>query len=180
MKKILQVAALCASVAALSACGGSSGVTAASYVRSVCTAAATWKNAIVGAGGKLQSLSASTPLPQTKSDYVAFVGTVENATSHAADQLSSAGTPSVSGGKAVASKLVGTFARAKNSLSRAQSEARAIPTTSNSAFNAAASKVQTDVRNSLSQMSSVTPANSPQLRSAATNDSTCKSLASGG
>ena len=180
MKKILQVAALCASVAAIAACGSSSGVTASSYVRSVCTAAATWKNAIVGAGAKLRSLSASTPLPQTKSDYVAFVAAVANATGHAADQLSAAGTPSVSGGKSVASMLVGTFTRAKNSLSRAESEASAIPTTSKSAFNAAASKVQTDVRNSLSQMSSVTPANNPQLRSAAANDSTCKSLASGG
>ena len=172
--------ALCTSVAALAACGGSSGVTAASYVRSVCTAAATWKNAIVGAGARLQSLSATTSLPQTKSDYVAFVGTVAIATGHAAHQLSSAGTPSVSGGKSVASTLVGTFTGAENSLSRAQSDARAIPTTSKSAFNAAANKVQTDVRNSLTHMSSVTPANNSQLRSAAANDSTCKSLASGG
>jgi hypothetical protein len=32
----------------------------------------------------------------------------------------------------------------------------------------------------LTHMSSVTPANNSQLRSAAANDSTCKSLASGG
>jgi hypothetical protein len=155
-------------------------VTPASYVKSVCTAAATWKSAIVSAGAKLQSASSSTSLPQTKSDYVQFVGALVTATGRAADQLSSAGTPSVSGGKSIASTLVATFTRAKDSLVQAESEARAIPTTSKSAFNASGGKVQTDVRNSLAQMSSVTPANNPQLRSAAANDPTCKSLASGG
>lgn len=170
---------LCASLTALAACGSSSGVSAASYVKSVCTAAASWKNAIVSAGTKLESASTSTSLPQTKSDYVAFMGELVTATGHAADQLSSAGTPNVSGGKSIAATLVGTFTRAKASLAQAESEARAMPTTSKSAFDASASKVQTDVRNTLAQMSSVTPANNPQLRSAAANDSTCKSLASG-
>lgn len=155
-------------------------MTPASYVQSVCATFAGWKNAIVAAGGKLQSSSTSTSLPQTKSDYVAFVGALVTATGHAADQLSSAGTPTVSGGKSIASTLVSTFTRAKRSLARAESEAAAIPTTSKSAFDASANKVQTDIRNALTQMSSVTPANNPRLRSAAADDSSCKSLASGG
>ena len=180
MRKIASALALCASVAVLAACGGSSGVSAASYVKSVCNAAVTWRNAIVHAGQKLQSALTSTSLPQTKSDYVDFVGVVKTATGRAADQLSSAGTPSVSNGKSIASTLVRTFTQAKDSLSRAESEARAIPTTNKSAFNAGAGKVQTDVRNALAQMSSVTPANNAQLRSAAAKDPTCKRLASGG
>ncbi len=180
MRGTVRALAICVSVAALAACGGSSEVSAASYVKSVCTTAATWRSSIVSAGAKLQSASTSTSLPETKSDLVAFVGTIETATGHAADRLASAGTPSVSGGKSVASTLVSTFTRAKSNLSRAESEARAIPTTDKTAFDAAANKVQTDVRNALAQMSSITPANNPQLRSAAANDSTCKSLASGG
>jgi hypothetical protein len=177
---MLQSVALCASVVALAACGASSsGVPAAAYVKSVCTAAATWKTSVVNAGVKLQSAATLTSLTQTKSGYVAFIGTLETATGNAADQLVSAGTPSVSGGKSIATTLVGIFSKAKTSLAQAASEANGIPTTSKSAFNAAASKVQTHVRNSLVQMSSVTPTKNPQLRSAAANDPTCKRLASG-
>jgi hypothetical protein len=180
MRKLVSALALCASVAALAACGDSAGVSAASYVKSVCNTAVTWRNAIVHAGQRLQSALTSTSLPQTKSDYVDFVGTVKAATGHAADQLAAAGTPSVSNGKSIASTLVRTFNQARDSLSRAESEARAIPTDNKSTFNAAAGKVQTDVRNALAQMSSVTPANNAQLRKAAANDPTCKRLASAG
>jgi hypothetical protein len=176
----VRLLALGVSVAMLAACGGSSGVSAASYVKSVCGVAATWRSAIVHAGQRLQSAATSTSLPETKSDYVQFVAAVQTATAHAADRLSSAGAPSVRGGKSVASRLVRSFTQASESLSRAESEARAIPTTGKSVFNAAAGKVQTDVRNALAQMSSITPANNAQLRSAAANDPTCKSLASGG
>ena len=180
MRSVVRALALCASVAALAACGGSSGVSAASYVKSVCNTAVTWRNSSVHAGQKLQSALTSTSLTQTKSDYVEFVGAVRTATGRAAAQLSAAGTPSVSNGKSIASTLVRTFNQATDSLSQAESEARAIPTNNKSAFNAAASKVQTDVRNALAQMSSVTPANNAQLRSAAANDPTCKRLASAG
>lgn len=180
MNRILQALALCASVAALAACGGSATVSAASYVKSVCTAAATWKNAIVTAGQKLQFALTSASLPKTKADYVQFVQALENATGHAANQLAAAGTPSVSGGKSIASKIVVIFSKAKANLGNAAAEATTIPTTSKSAFTAGATKVQNDVRNSLAQMSAVSPANNPPLRTAASNDSTCKNLASGG
>jgi hypothetical protein len=168
-------------VAALSACGGSSGVSAPSYVKSVCTAAATWKNAIITAGQKLEFglSSASKSLPQTKANYVQFVQALESATAHAATQLAAAGTPTVSGGKSISSKIVRVFNNAKTELGHAASEAASIPTTSKSAFTAAATKAQNDVRNSLAKMSAVTPANNPPLRSAAANDPTCRNLASG-
>jgi hypothetical protein len=167
-----------ASVVLLAACGGSTGVSAASYVKSVCTAAATWKNSIVSAGTKLQAALTSASLPKTKSEYVQFVQALVTATGHAADQLSSAGIPSVSGGKSIATTIEGIFSNAKTRLSQAASEANSIPTTSKNAFNAGANKVQTEIRTALAQMSSATPANNPQLRSAAAKDPTCKSLAS--
>ena len=135
MSKVTRTLAACVVGAALASCGGSSGVSAASYAKSVCTAASSWRSSIVGAGAKLQSATTSTSLTQTKSDYVAFVRALVSATSRARDQLSAAGTPSVSSGKAIASMLVGVFRTAEGSLSRAESEARAIPTNTKSALN---------------------------------------------
>ena len=154
-------------------------MSAASYVKSVCTSAATWKNAIITAGQKLEFGLSSKSLPQTKANYVQFVQALESATAHAATQLAAAGTPTVSGGKSISSTIVRVFNNAKTQLGHAASEAASIPTTSKSAFTAAATKVQNDVRNSLAQMSAVSPANNPPLRSAAANDSTCRNLASG-
>jgi hypothetical protein len=179
MKRLVHTLALCGVVVALSACGGSSEVSPASYVKAVCTAAATWKSAIITAGQKLEFGLNGKSLPQTKANYVQFVQALESATSHAASQLAAAGTPSVSGGKSIASTIVRIFNKAKTDLGHAASEAASIPTTSKSAFNAAANKVQNDVRNSLAQMSAVSPANNPSLRTAATNDPTCRNLASG-
>jgi hypothetical protein len=180
MKRVFAVLALCASVTALAACGGSSSeVSAATYVKSACTAAATWKNAIITAGQKLEFGLRGASLPQTKANYVQFVQALENATGHAANQLAGAGTPSVSGGKPIASMIVRIFSKAKTDLGHDVSEAESIPTTSKSAFNTAANRVQNDVRNSLAQMSAISPANNPPLRSAAAKDTTCRNLASG-
>jgi hypothetical protein len=179
VKRPIHTLALCGVVVALCACGGSSGVPAASYVKSVCSAAATWKNAIITAGQKLEFGLNSKSLAQTKANYVQFVRALETATGQAANQLAAAGTPSVSGGESIASTIVRIFNKAKTNLGHAASEAASIPTTSKSAFNAGATKVQNDVRNSLAQMSAVTPANNPRLRAAAANESTCRNLASG-
>lgn len=180
MKRVVAVLALCAAVAVLAGCGGSSSdVSAASYVKSVCTTATTWKNAIITAGQKLEFGLRGTSLPQTKANYVQFVQALESATGNAANQLGAAGTPSVSGGKSIASTIVRIFGKAKTDLGHDASEAASIPTTSKSAFNAAATKVQNDVRNSLARMSAITPANNPPLRSAAAKDTACKNLASG-
>ena len=138
MKRLVHMLALCGVVAALSACGGSSGVSAASYVHSVCTAAATWKSAIITAGQKLEFGLSSKSLTQTKANYVQFVQALESATAHAANELAAAGTPRVSGGKSIASTIVRVFNTAKINLGHAVSEAASIPTTSKSAFNAAA------------------------------------------
>ncbi len=175
------VAALAAAALALAGCGSSkpSGVSPASYVKSVCTAASSWKNAIEGAGVKLQSVASSKSLSTTKSAYVSFVNSLASATGVAKNQLAAAGTPSVSNGKSISQTLVQVFGQAKTNLDAAAADAAKIPTTSKSAFSAAANKVQTDVRNSLAGMSRITPEKNPQLHTAAAKDPTCRSLASG-
>ena len=166
---------------AVAGCGSSksAGVSPASYVKSVCTAASSWKNAIETAGVKLQSEASNKSLSTTKSAYVSFVDSLASATGAAKNQLAAAGAPSVSNGKSISQTLVGAFGGAKTNLDAAAGDAAKIPTTSKSAFTAAADKVQTDVRNSLAGMSRITPEKNPQLHAAAAKDPTCRSLASG-
>jgi ABC-type Fe3+-citrate transport system substrate-binding protein len=178
----LLAAALAVAVLAVAGCGSSSNpssVSAASYVKSVCTAATTWKNAIQSAGSQLQSQASSKSLPKTKSAYVSFVSSLVSATGAAQSQLSSAGAPSVSNGKRISSTLVGIFTNAKHSLTQALSDAQAIPTGNAKDFQTKAAAVQGDVRSALAAMSSVTPEKNPALHAAAANDPTCKTLASG-
>ncbi len=175
-------AALAAAALALAGCGSSSkssGVAASAYVKSVCTAASNWKSAVETAGVKLQSVASSKSLSATKSGYVQFIDALAAATGSANTELVAAGTPAVSHGKSIAQMLVQVFSQAKTSLDTAAADAAQIPTTSKSAFNASATKVQADVRNALAGMSSIAPENNPQLHSAASKDPTCRSLATG-
>jgi hypothetical protein len=170
---------VCALVVA--GCGGSSsssGVSAAAYVKSVCTATTSWKDAIQVAGTQLQAGVSDKSLAKTKAAYVAFVGSLVSSTGSAADQLASAGDPSVANGATISSKLVLIFKQAKQRLAQAESDAGAIPTSSSTAFQTASNKVEADVRTALAGMSSAGPEKSPQLKAAAAKDATCKSLAS--
>jgi hypothetical protein len=172
---------LAAGVLALGACGGSSssGVSAASYVKSVCTAALNWRNAIQSAGSKLSAGVNTKSLSKAKSEYVGFVSALVTATGQAEDRLKAAGSPSVSHGKQISGSLVTIFTNAKTSLAKAASQASALPTTSAHAFETAASRVVTSIRGSLAGMSSITPERNAQLHAAAAKDSTCRSLAGG-
>lgn len=174
--------AACALVAA--GCGSSSskssGVSAATYVKSVCTAATSWKNAIQTAGTQLEAGANAKSLPKTKTAYVSFVGALVNATGSAESQLSAAGTPSVTNGKTISTTLVQIFTKAKGNLTKAASDAAAIPTGNSKDFQTAAGSVETEVKNALASMSTVAPEKNPQLHAAAAKDPTCKSLASAG
>jgi hypothetical protein len=175
----LVIAALAAAGCGSSSSSSSSSVSAASYVKSVCTAATNWRNSIQTAGNQLQASASSKSLPKTKAAYVSFVSGLVSATGNAQSELSSAGSPSVSGGKKISSTLVGIFTTAEGSLKQALTDSQSIPTTTQKDFETAATKVQTDVRNALAAMSSVTPEKNPGLHAAAAKDPTCKSLASG-
>ena len=178
--KIRIVVAVATVVVAIAGCGGSSGVSATSYVSSVCTAATTWRNSIQAAGTKLSAGVNTKSLTKAKAEYVDFVNSLVAATGQAESQLKSAGTPSVSNGTQIANSLVGIFANAKGTLQQAASSAAALPTSSTSAFESSASQVVTRIRSSLAGMSSVTPERNAELRAAASKDKTCQSLAASG
>jgi hypothetical protein len=176
------VAVLVTGALAVAGCGGSShsGVSPAAYVRSVCTAATSWKNAIQSAGTKLSSGVNTKSLTKAKAEYVAFVNSLVAATEQAESQLKSAGSPAVANGKQISGSLVKIFDEAKGTLGQAASQASALPTSSPRAFESSAGKVVTSIRSSLAGMSNVTPEKNAELHAAAAKDKTCQSLASSG
>jgi hypothetical protein len=167
---------------ALAGCGGSShsGVSPASYVKTVCSAATNWRNAIQSAGTKLSSGVNTKSLTKAKAEYVAFVNSLVAATGQASSQLRSAGSPAVSNGKQISGSLVHIFDQAKSTLAQAASQASTLPTSSPRAFETAASKVVTSIRSSLAGMSQVTPEKNSELHAAAAKDPTCQKLAASG
>jgi hypothetical protein len=167
---------------ALFGCGGSSssGVTAAAYVKSVCGTLAAWKTDVTGAAGKLQTASsAAKTLAAGKREYVVFVTSLVAATRRAAAGLQAAGVPNVTNGKQGATALSQAFAHASTSLAGTITQAQAIPTTSASAYQAAASGVSNQFKQSLNGLANASPKRNGQLRAAAVKDPTCKALNAG-
>lgn len=164
---------------ALAGCGGSSGVTSAAYVHSMCGALGNWKNDIQKAGVKLQSSGAGTASrPMAKQYYREFVSTLLSATQRATGVLKSAGEPSVSDGKQIADGLARAFDGASRKLAQASTQASTISTASASAFQLGASAVTAEIKAALEGIASVKPSQSPELRAAAAKDSTCQVLRS--
>jgi hypothetical protein len=172
-------ALLAGGVFALGGCGGSgsSGVAPAKYVTSICTSLESWKSALSSASQKLQASAAkTTSLAGGKQEYVSFVGALVTATSQAATELKVAGIPAVGDGKQIASSLVQAFTHASAALQQAAAHAGAIPVTNASAFQAAASGVTAEVKQSLSGMADITPRHDATLRTAAQKAVACQAL----
>jgi hypothetical protein len=161
----------------LAACGGSSQVKPAVYVKSMCTALGNWKNTIQSAGVALQSSGAATASrPVAKADYQRFVSSLVTATERAAGQLHSAGAPAVSGGDQLANRLARAFDTATRRLAQAQTQAKAIRTDSASSFQLGASNVTTEIKSALQAIASVSPGQDAQLRKAAAKEPACQVL----
>jgi hypothetical protein len=162
----------------LAGCGGSSGVSPAAYVKSICTALDGWKQQIQSAGRSLQASGLATASPATaKTQYLGFVTTLVTATRNTASALKAAGTPAIKDGGTIAGGLSGAFQRGSQGLAVARSRAAAIPTGSASAFDSAATGVTTQLRSALQNIATITPRSSPQLRAAAAKEPSCRALA---
>ena len=149
-------------------------------MRSVCSALGRWSASIRAAGAQLQSSATGTKsLTAGKQQYVAFVTSLVGDTDTAIAQLRRAGTPSVKRGKQTASELVQAFTQARSGLSNAATNAAAIPTSGAAAYQAGASGVTTQIRQTLAQMATVQPERDPQLHSAASKEPACRALRSG-
>ena len=172
------VAAVALAGLLVAACGGSSGVRPAAYVKSVCQALGNWRNTIQSAGIALESSGASAAAPSVaKEDYERFVGSLVAATRRVTSDLKAAGTPNVPHGQQISQRLTGGFDRATQGLVRANEQARSIRTDSASHFQLGASAVTAQIRSALAQIERVSPGQSRELRAAAAKEPSCQTLA---
>src|ERR1700730_13104828 len=107
MRKLRTAAATLAGVALLSGCGGSSTVSASSYVKSLCTAYQGFRQSYQTAGNQYRaSVRGATSVAAVKSQLQAFAGAMVAAAGRMITQVKAAGAPDVSGGGQAASQFV--------------------------------------------------------------------------
>jgi hypothetical protein len=159
--------------------GGSSGVSAGSYVKAICSSIGPFEKDVQSRSSALD-LSSITNVADGKTALVGFLTAMVSDTDKAVAQLKAAGDPNVKNGKAIASGVVTAFSKLKQALQQAASQANSLPVTSPTAFKTAATTLGNGVRTSISSIGgSLNGLKSPDLEQAAAKDPTCKTLASG-
>jgi hypothetical protein len=164
----------------VSGCGSSSssssGVSAGSYVKAVCTAVRGWAQDIQTKSGALNVTSIS-DTKQGKTAIEGFFNSAVSDTGSVVSQLKAAGTPNVSNGKQISSALVSSFSQIENALGTGKTAAAALPTASPAAFRAAGQTLANDVRQSLSGIGAgLSGLKSAELEKAAKSEPACKPL----
>jgi hypothetical protein len=154
--------------------GGSSKVSAGSYVKSVCSAISPLERDVVNRSSALNNSTASNAT-DAKKTLQGFLHAVEQDSQNAVSRIRAAGTPDISGGKTVAGAIVRTFSELRDAMKVAVTKSQALPTTSPSSFNSAAQALTTSVRGSLNSIDASGLSN-PELEKAASKEPACKSL----
>jgi hypothetical protein len=154
--------------------GGSSKVSARSYVKSVCSAISPLERDVVNRSSALNNSPASNAT-DAKKTLQGFLNVIEQDSENAVSRIRAAGTPDISGGKTVAGAIVRTFSELRDAMKVAVTKSRALPTTSASSFNSAATALTTSVRGSLNSIDASGLSN-PELEKAASKEPACKSL----
>lgn len=154
--------------------GGSSKVSAGTYVKSVCSAISPLERDVVTRSSALNN-STATNAAEAKRTLQSFLNAIEQDSEHAVSQIRSAGTPDISGGKTVSGAIVRTFSELRDAMKVAVTKSQALPTNSASSFNSAAQALTTSVRGSLNNIDASGLTN-PDLEKAASTEPACKSL----
>jgi hypothetical protein len=154
--------------------GGSSKVSAGTYVKSVCSAISPLERDVVTRSSALNNSSASNAT-EAKKTLEGFLDAIEHDSEHAVSRIRAAGTPDISGGKSVAGAIVKTFSELRDAMKVAVSKSQSLPTSSASSFNTAAQALTTSVRGSLNSIDASGLSNR-DLEKAASKEPACKSL----
>jgi hypothetical protein len=160
-------------------CGSSSSskVSSATYVKTVCSAISPLEHDVIT---RTQALSGSTAASadQAKKTLQDFLAAVSGDADQAVSRISSAGTPDISGGSAVASEIVKAFTQLRDAMHSAADKAKSLPTSSASAYKAAAQALNANVRASLNNIDASGLSN-PDIEAAAAKEPVCTSLSGG-
>jgi hypothetical protein len=173
---LVVVITLCAGCGS-SGSSDSSKVPTATYVKTVCSAIAPLERDVIT---RTQALSGSTAgsAVQAKKTLESFLAAVSKDADQAVSRISSAGTPDISGGKAVANEIVRAFSQLRDAMHAAATKAASLPTNSASAYKTAAQALNANVRTSLNNIDASGLSN-PDIERAAAKEPVCKSLSSG-
>lgn len=166
---------------ALAGCGGggSSGVSAGTYVKSICAAIGPFEKDVQSRSSAL-NLSAITNVSDGKKALVSFLNAMVTDTDKAVSQLKAAGDPDVKNGKKISAGVVTAFTRLKQALQQTATQANALPTGSADAFRTGATTLGNSVRTSISAIGSgLSGLTSSDLEKAAAKEPTCKVLVTG-
>jgi hypothetical protein len=160
-------------------CGssGSSKVSTSTYVKTVCSAISPLERDVIT---RTQALSGSTAASavQAKKTLVGFLGAVSTDADQAVSKISSAGTPDIANGKAVAGEIVKAFTQLRDAMHAAAAKAKSLPTNSPTAYKTAAQALNANVRASLNNIDASGLSN-PDIEAAAAKEPVCKSLSGG-
>jgi hypothetical protein len=167
---------------ALAGCGssGSSGVTPANYVKSVCTAIGPFEHDVLSSFSSL-NLSPNTSPAQGKTVLQGFLSRIASDSDKALNQLKAAGTPNVKNGKQISDTITNAFSQIDSAMKKASSQASSLPTDSPQAFKTAVQSLVNNVRSSMTTIGTSLQGStlkSPELESAAAKEPACKSLGS--
>ena len=159
----------------VSGCGGgsTSGVSAGSYVKTVCTAVRDWAQQIEA---RTDALNGATVANATegKAAIQKFLAAAVADTRTATSRLKSAGTPAVSGGSEISARMVSSFAQIEAALMRGQRQANALPADDPTAFPSAGRALGGEVQRALRSIGSgLSGLRSPELAKAAQNEPAC-------
>jgi hypothetical protein len=174
------IAAACAIAVTIGlvACGGSSssGPTPAAYVKSICNAIGPFEKTVQQRSSALNLSTIKSPA-EGKKALQGFLTQVASDTDQAVAKLKAAGVPSVSNGKQVSAAIVGAFTQLKGALTKAATQAGALPTASPQAFQTAAQGLGSAVQSSMSGIGgSLSNLKSPDLEAAAKKEPACTNL----
>ena len=167
---LLIVVSLCAG------CGssGSTKISPASYVKSVCSAISPLERDVVTRSSALNN-STATNATQAKKTLQGFLTAVEKDSDHALTQIRAAGSPDISNGKVVAGTIIKAFTQLRDALRAASAKATTLPTDSATSFKTAAQALGAGVRGSLNNIDASGLSN-PDLEKAAAKEAACRSL----
>jgi hypothetical protein len=160
-------------------CGssGSSKVSTATYVKTVCSAISPLEHDVVA---RTQALSGSTAASaaEAKKTLQGFLSAVSKDADQAVARISSAGTPDISRGQSVANEIVRAFTQLRDAMHAAAAKASSLPTDSATSYKTAAQALNANVRASLNKIDGSGLSN-PDIEHAAAKVPVCKSLSAG-
>jgi hypothetical protein len=174
---------LCLAVGAaaiLAGCGSGGGgrtVAAARYATALCRAIGPFERDLASGAGALQAATMRSPR-SGRHVLVSFLAKVGSDTGSAASRLRAVGVPEIRDGARVARDFAALFARLHSALEAALRNARTLPTTTASAFRAAATRLGERVRLTMGDVAAgdVRTLRNPELAAAARRSPACHAL----